>query len=448
MEYSRRRFLNLTTSGLFRNFLAQGSQQMKRPNVVLILADDLGFGDLGCYGGSMPTPNIDRLAQRGLRFTNFHSGGPVCSVSRATLLTGRYAQRLGVPELNGVVFPPTENGLLGGITMADILRYNGYLTGCVGKWHLGHFRPEFLPVSHGFDLFRGIPYGNDMSPLPYYRDMEIVGRVDDARETLTERFAADAIDLIAQARTRENTPFFLYLAFTAPHIPLQPSAPFLGRSGAGLYRDVLLELDWYVGQVVKDLGENTLVMFTSDNGADIDPERPPSERGSNGIYSDGKFSVKEGGIRVPFIACMPGYIPENGVCNELTSSMDILPTLGILSGFDPNDPHLNRPDGIDIRSLLTGETTRVDRKKPLIHFWFEEPKCASGRYCDPAVGKEHNVKLWFKRNGPHLDLLQLQDMDEDPAETGNIAPEHPGIVAQMLRDIEEELSTFNWNTPA
>lgn len=438
---SRRKFLGATLATMLGRAKARATPANK-PNIVFILADDLGFGDLGCYGGPMPTPNIDRLAQRGLRFTNFHTGGPVCSASRATLLTGHYVQRLGVPELNGVVFPETETGLLGGITMADILRYNGYLTGCVGKWHLGHFRPEFLPISHGFDFFRGIPYSNDMSPLSYYRGTEIVGVLNDARDTLTERFTADALDFITQAQTQKNIPFFLYLAFTAPHVPLLPSASFLGRSGIGIYWDVVLELDWYVGQVLRSLGKNTLVIFMSDNGADIDPNKPPGEQGSNGILSGGKFSVREGGIRVPLIFHMPDYIPAGGVCGELTSATDISPTLGILSGFAPDDPHLGQPDGVDIWPLATGEVNRVNRRWPLLYFQFGEPECASGRYRDSADGKEYNVKLWFARNGPNLNPLQLYDMDKDPAEINDVASGHPGIVVQMLRDVKEEFTTF------
>ncbi len=439
---TRRALLGIPMAGYLEKLrIVQATSFINKPNVIFILADDLGSGDLSCYGGPVSTPNIDRLAQRGLRFTNFHSGGPVCSASRATLLTGRYVQRLGVPELNSVIFPGTETGLLGEITIADVLRYNGYLTGCVGKWHLGHYRQEFLPTNHGFDFFRGIPYSNDMSPLPYYRGTEIIGMLDDVRETLTERFAIDALDFITQAQTQKNIPFFLYLAFTAPHIPLQPSASFLGRSGAGVYWDMVLELDWNIGQVLKSLGENTLVIFMSDNGADLG--QPPGERGSNGIYSGGKFEVTEGGIRVPFIAHMPGCIPEDRVCGELTSAMDILPTLGILSGFAPEDPHLGEPDGIDIWPLMTGEADRVNRRRPLLHFQYGDPVCASGRYRDLADGKEYNVKLWFARNSSRLDPLQLYDMDKDPAETSNIAPEHPGIVAQMVREIKEELLTFS-----
>ena len=228
------------------------------PNIVFILADDLN-----CYGGRVLTPNIDALAYGGMRFTCHESAAPVCSASRTALLTGRYAQRLGVRALNSVIFPETIVGLPAVATIADRLRFKGYFTGHVGKWHLGHYAPsgnyrdsEFHPLSRGFDFSRGIPYSNDMSPNFYDNGVDVVEFPDGERKNLTGRLTGDALEFIAQVQDQSN-PFFLYLAYTAPHVPVEPS-----------YSDVIMKLDNAVGQVLSALGTNTIIFFTSDNGAD------------------------------------------------------------------------------------------------------------------------------------------------------------------------------------
>ena len=256
---NRRSFLASTGIALVSQMLRA---QTRKPNVVFILCDDLGYGDLGCYGSKIPTPSLDRMAADGIRFTNFSSADPVCSPSRAALLTGRYPTRVGVPR---VFFPTDTNGLnLDETSLASVLKGQNYKTMCIGKWHLG--RPvEYLPTSRGFDEYFGIPYSNDMNPRVLMHNTDVI---EDpvALETLTPRYTEQAIQFIEKNKT---SPFFLYLPHTYPHIPLGASERFRGKSPEGLYGDVVEEIDWSVGQVretVKRNGleQNTLIMFSSD----------------------------------------------------------------------------------------------------------------------------------------------------------------------------------------
>ena len=269
------------------------------PNIVFIFCDDLGFGDLGCYGSQIKTPNIDRLASEGMRFTNLDSADPVCSPSRSALLTGRYPTRVGVPR---VLFPQDKEGLdLSETTLANVLKARGYRTTCIGKWHLG--RPEqYLPMNRGFDHYFGIPYSNDMTPRVLLEDSKVVE--EPARlETLTQRYTQRATNFI---RESGRSPFFLYMPHTFPHIPLAASDRFRGKSPEGLYGDVVEELDWSVGEVLAELRrngleQNTLVMLSSDNG--------PWYQGSPGKLRGRKATTYEGGVREPFLAKWPGKIP-------------------------------------------------------------------------------------------------------------------------------------------
>jgi arylsulfatase A len=242
------------------------SQGNSLPNVVVVFCDDLGYGDLGCYGSKIRTPNLDRLAAEGMRFTHFYSANPVCSPSRAALLTGRYPTRVGVPR---VLFPGDSSGLNEDEqTIADVLKTRGYRTACIGKWHLG--RPEkYLPTRRGFDSYFGIPYSNDMTPRVLMRNTEVVEQTADLA-SLTPRYTEEAVRFIEGA-TDQGKPFFLYMPHTYPHIPLGASAKFRGKSPLGMYGDVVEELDWSVGEIVKALQrkgieKNTLIVFTSDNG--------------------------------------------------------------------------------------------------------------------------------------------------------------------------------------
>src|SRR5690242_5932685 len=335
---TRRDFLASTGAALGSRLLGAPAQT---PNIVLILCDDLGYGDLGCYGSKLRTSNLDRLAAEGVRFTNMCSADPVCSPSRAALLTGRYPTRVGVPR---VLFPQDKDGLnLNELTLANILKARGYRTACVGKWHLG--RPvEYLPTSRGFDQYFGIPYSNDMMPRVLMKDTQVIENPANL-DNLTARYTQTATQFI---RASNASPFFLYMPHTFPHIPLAASARFRGKSPQGLYGDVIEEIDWSVGEVLKTLREtgverDTLVMLSSDNG--------PWYQGSPGRLRGRKGSTYEGGVREPFLARWPGRIPRGKTTRALASLMDVFPTVTKLAGGKLPAAPL---DGVDMWPLLTG----------------------------------------------------------------------------------------------
>lgn len=412
---------------------ASGAQSVQtRPNIVFIFCDDLGYGDLECYGSKIKTPNLNRLASEGIRFTNFCSADPVCSPSRAALLTGRYPTRVGVPR---VLFPQDKDGLnLDEVTLANVLKKAGYKTACVGKWHLG--RPnEYMPTSRGFDEYLGIPYSNDMTPRVLVHNTEIVE--DPANlDTLTGRYTSYATDFIRRA---SGNPFFLYFPHTFPHIPLGASTRFRGKSQEGLYGDVVEEIDWSVGEVLKTLREigadnNTLVMFSSDNG--------PWYQGSPGLLRGRKDSTYEGGVREPFIARWPGKIPAGRVSNALGSMMDVFPTVTKLCNAQmPSKPL----DGMDIWPLLEGRAASLERP-PLLYFNNWNLQCArwnnwklhvarynTAPYVPPPVGGVKNYVL------PNPELY---DLEKDPAESYDVAPEHADVVAKMQKTIADLIETF------
>jgi arylsulfatase A-like enzyme len=300
----------------------ENQQQETLPNIVFVYCDDLGYGDLACFGNQVNrTPNIDRLAEEGMKFTEFYSASPVCSPSRAALMTGRIPQRMGI---NGVFFPRSYTGMpVEEITIAELLREQGYATGVVGKWHLGH-RREYLPLQRGFDEYFGIPYSNDMLSVVYLEGNEVVDFHVDQHYT-TRTYTEKAVDFIDR---HAEGPFFLYLAHSMPHVPLYVSPEFQDRSGHGIYTDVIEEIDWSVGQVLTKLGEHgildqTLVVFSSDNG----PWLVMRELGgSAGNLREGKQFTFEGGQRVPALAMWHGVIPEGSVYDDMALMMDWFPT--------------------------------------------------------------------------------------------------------------------------
>jgi arylsulfatase len=404
------------------------AQAGQNTNVIVILADDLGFGDLGCYGSRIPTPNLDRMAAEGVRLNRFYSASPVCSPSRAALLTGKYPARTGIVN---VLLPGDPSGLpTTETTIPKVLKERGYKTSCIGKWHLGN-RPAFLPIRHGFDEFRGVPYSNDMYPLPYMNNAQVTLEQCD-QESLTDRFTAQAVDFIQR---QKDSPFFLYMAHTAPHIPIVPAARFKGVSGLGPYGDIVNELDWSVGQVlaaVRDNGldERTLVIFTSDNG--------PWYQGSAGNLQGRKGSTFDGGVRTPFIARMPGRIPAGTTAQGISSMMDLLPTISNLCGA----PTPSGIDGVDLWPMLSGREPFIERDV-LLFFDNHQIQCARWGPWKLHVSRYNSFAWTTDPPGGRFNLPlprpELYNIDADPAEGYDVAAQHPDVVASLRKRIEDLL---------
>ena len=427
----RRHFLKTAGGASLAGALADGAAS-RPPNVVMIYCDDLGYGDLGCYGSRIPTPNIDRIGTEGIRFTHFYSGNPVCSPSRAALLTGRYPPRVGVPR---VLNPMDTTGLPDSeVTIAQMLKARNYATMCVGKWHLGHL-PPYLPMRRGFDEYFGIPYSNDMSPRPLMHNTETLEEPAKL-DTLTPRYTEQALRFIERSK---GSPFFLYLAHTYPHIPLGASERFRGKSPMGLYGDVLQELDWSTGEIMSSLkshglDSNTLVMFSSDNG--------PWYLGSPGRLRGRKGSTYEGGQRVPFLARFPGRIPRGRTCAGIGSVLDILPTLSRLCDVPlPKNP----PDGIDIWPLIASQKPELERDA-LLYFDNVHLQCARWRQWKLHVARYNSAVYSPAPAGGRVNLPlpapELYDVVNDPDESYDVAPERPEVVAEIRSRIERLIATF------
>lgn len=401
---------------------AQESEAMRRPNIVILFTDDQGYGDLSSYGHpTLHTPHLDALAAGGTKLTQFYVASPVCSPSRAALLTGCYPKRVGMHK--HVIFPQYDYGLhTDEVTLADMLRDEGYATGCFGKWHLGH-RPGLLPLDQGFDRYAGVPYSNDMAQvhrpkqnkykyrLPWIEDRAVVEWEPDQAQ-FTRRTTEAAVAFMEEHAAE---PFFVYMPYSMPHIPLYASEDFNGNSPRGLYGDVIEEIDWSVGQVqatLKRLGllENTLVLFTSDNG----PWLSFGENGgSAGLLRGGKGSNWEGGQRVPCIVSWPGTIPAAGVVRDVTYSMDVFPTVaGIVGGkLDPE----RVIDGHDVFDLWRGEAS-------------------AERVAEPFLYYTSRGKLAGIRRGPWKLLLgpgELYQLEHDVSEQRDVAKKHPELVAEL-----------------
>jgi arylsulfatase len=424
--------------------IAAASQaQAPKPNVVMIYCDDLGYGDLGCYGGRIATPNIDRMAGEGIRFTQWTSANPLCSPSRAALLTGRYPTRVNVPR---VLNPFDKEGLPDGEqTLAQLLKPSGYKTMCVGKWHLGHL-PPYLPTNRGFDDYFGIPYSNDMSPktnptptyrrpdappLPVIRGTKVIEEEPDQRY-LTKRYTEESIRFIEASK---NDPFFLYLPHNMPHSPVFASERFRGKSPLGLYGDVISELDWSVGEILSTLKKNgldgrTLVMFSSDNG--------PWFEGSPGRLRGRKGMTWEGGVRVPFIARMPGRIPGGRVSDQVGSMMDVFPSVAKLCGVMP----AKQPDGIDLWPVLGGASREIDREA-LLYFDQWNLQCARWKNWKLHLMR-WNTDFYSqgKRVSAILPAPELYDLAQDPDESYNMAGDRPQVVKDLVARVEKILPTF------
>jgi arylsulfatase len=405
------------------------------PNVIFIFADDLGYGDLGCYGSKIPTPNLDQMASEGIRFRSFYSASPVCSASRAALLTGRYPVRSGI---NGVLFPDDNKGIPESeTTIAQMLKWANYRTMCIGKWHLGA-KPDFLPTNRGFDEFFGVPFSNDMYPLPLMRGTEVIANKAKL-SLLTQQYTKEAVDFIGRST---DTPFFLYLAHTFPHIPIAASPEFRGKSGMGMYGDAVAEIDWSCGQILqalkdKGLDENTLVIFSSDNG--------PWYEGTAGRLRGRKGETWEGGMREPFIARFPGRIPPDRVTEAMGTMMDVLPTLARVCGAPLPGASL---DGVNIWPILTGDAESVDR--PLfLYFDGIHAQCArSGRWKLHVA--RYDAFPWVPgppegRFNLPLKHPELYDVASDPEEAFDVASDNPDVVNDIQTQIRDAMTTMPLN---
>jgi len=440
-----------------------------KPNFIVIFTDDMGYGDIGVFGHpSIRTPHLDNMAAEGQKWTSFYVSAPVCTPSRAGLLTGRLAIRSGMTsDVRRVLFPDSNGGLpQSEVTIAKLLQGNGYRTAAVGKWHLGHFSPH-LPTDHGFESYFGIPYSNDMDrvpgaggsnyidaqikladdedfsayQVPILRNTEIVERPADQR-TITKRFTEEAVQKIKEFK---NEPFFIYLAHSLPHIPLFRSAEFKDVSLAGFYGDVIEEIDWSVGEIIaalkaEGLDENTLVIFTSDNG----PWHTfRIHGGSAGMLRGAKGGTFEGGMRVPTIARWPGKL-KNGIVMDMATTLDLLPTFCNLSGTQlPADRQL---DGYDISPLLLG-TGKSERD---VVFYYRDTEPFAVRVGDFkahfVTQNEYGTQTaQFITNPPTiinneasvLEIPLLYNVNVDPGERFNLADKHPEIIDTIRKVLEE-----------
>lgn len=406
-----------------------------RPNVIVMICDDLGSGDLGCYGSDLNTPNLDRMASEGVRFARMNTAHPICSASRGALLTGRYSTRTGTKP---VYFPYDTDGMnLDEVTIANLLHEQRYRSMCIGKWHLGSM-PEYLPTSRGFDSYLGVPYSVDMQPLPMIENKTIIEENAD-RALLTPRYTEAALQFIESSSPE---PFFLYLAYSYPHIPINASPRFKGRSQQGIYGDAVEEIDWSVGEILqtlkrRKLDEDTLVIFTSDHG--------PWYQGCPGPHRGRKGTTYEGGCRVPFLARWSGVIPAGHTCEEWASNMDIFPTVASICGADlPLKP----VDGANISELLMGGS-QPDRRDPLLYFSPMEGgfnlQCARrGRWKLRIAQYTKDPYVLGTGAGENLRLAnaELYDLDEDPGESYDVASLHPDIASRIGAEIDQMVPSF------
>jgi len=426
---------------------ALSAEPQRPPNFVLILADNLGYGDVGPFGSTLHrTPQLDRMAAEGTRFTHFYASAGVCTPSRASLMTGCYAQRIGLasPNPDGLVLRPVSpNGLHPDeITIAEVLKPHGYATAIVGKWHLGD-QPPFLPTRQGFDSYYGIPYSDDMTadkgppgrwpPLPLMEDDRVVEAPAD-RNLLTRRYTERALAFLEANR---NRPFFLYLPHAMPGSTRAPfaSESFRGRSANGPWGDSVEELDWSTGQILDRLRQlgierRTLVIFTSDNGAPGTGRKDDLSLGSNGRLFGRGYTTAEGAFRVPMIAWWPGRVHAGRTCDQLTTTMDLLPTFAHLAGTEP--PRDRVIDGKDIRPLLFGEAGAVSPHEAFYYYYGDQLQAVrSGPWklfvplAEPRRHPHHS--------GPGPSPAMLFNVVEDVGCRKDVAARHPEIVARLTR---------------
>lgn len=424
------------------------------PNIILIFCDDLGFADLSSYGSVWnQTPEIDRMAAEGLRFTDFYAGAPVCTPSRAGLMTGSYARRVDLDlDLNNrwVLFPKAHKGINPEeTTLPEVLQTAGYATAIIGKWHLGD-QPEFLPIRHGFDYWFGLPYSNDMGVkkqekrlLPLMQNQTVLEQLEQKKETdqawLTKRYTEEALRWINK---NKEQPFFLYLAHTMPHNPVAAREAFHQQTNnpkQGFGASVA-EISWSTGKILdylkqEGMAENTLVIFTSDNGG------APHWGASNGILKGRKGQTHEGGVRVPCIAWWPGKIKAGSTCNSPASVLDFYPTFAALANHQVDDGV--KRDGIDITEyFFTPGAEQADRP----YFYWHVGYLQAVRYGDWKLNllgrfseeEQQNIRKSTYRIVDFSDRIELYNLREDPGESNDKAAEHPEIIAKLLELAEKE----------
>ncbi|MCI0500033.1 MAG: sulfatase [Planctomycetales bacterium] len=461
---NRREFLSKTSAGILSLSLAgcfnarRNAAGHKKPNFVIIFTDDQGYADVGCYGAEgFQTPHLDQMAREGMRFTDFHVSQAVCSASRASLLTGCYSNRVSIL---GALMPWDTNGLHPDEqTIAEILKPAGYTAGIFGKWHLGHHRP-FLPLQHGFDEYAGLPYSNDMWPVDYdgtpfaekqsakspgkaeypplplmegNKKVDEIGTLSD-QDRLTTLYTERAVAFIEK---NKNRPFFLYMPHSMPHVPLGVSEKFRGKSQQGLYGDVIMEIDWSVGQILaalksSGLDENTLVIFASDNGPWLNFG---NHAGSAKPLREGKGAMWEGGARVPCVMRWPGHIEKGLTCSKMAATIDILPTMAAIA--DVRLPE-KKIDGVDISPLLAGDEKANPRKQYYYYYGEALQAVREGKWklVFPHSYRTYNGVKPGKDGwpGPYAKGqtgLALYDLEKDVSESVNVADGHPGVVARL-----------------
>jgi arylsulfatase A-like enzyme len=458
-DYTRREFLEVSAWGaasltMLGIFGCRAIKKGKKPNIIIIFCDDLGYGDLGTFGHpTIRTPHLDEMAIEGQKWTSFYVAASVCTPSRAALMTGRYPIRSGMCSYeHRVLFPNSTGGIpQTEITLADALKKVGYATACIGKWHLGHL-PSYLPTEHGFDYYYGIPYSNDMDyvggesafekvrykpkteywNVPLMRNKEIIERPAD-QNTITKRYTQEAVQFIKQ---NKNRPFFLYFPHSMVHTPLFASDEFDNTSRRGLFGDAMEEVDWSVGMILRTLEEenlrdDTLVVFTSDNGPWLSMLQAG---GSAGLLRMGKGTTWEGGMRVPAIFYWPGRI-KPGTVMDMGTTLDLFPTVCSLTGADFPDDRMM--DGYDLSPALfdgqaspresmiyyRGEMVYAARKGPYkAHFITE------GAYGMGEDRTEHGIPLLFQ-------------LEHDPGENYDIAAQHPEVIEEINQMVEEHKKT-------
>jgi len=416
------------------------------PNIVLIFTDDQGYRDVGIFGADdIETPNLDQMAADGVKLTSFYSAQAVCSASRAGILTGCYPNRIGI---HNAMMPNSKKGLHPSeTTLAEMLKATGYKTAIYGKWHLGD-HPDFLPTKNGFDEWFGIPYSNDMwplhpqqgpvfnfGPLPLYENETVIDTLTDQTQ-LTTQITEHSVDFIHR---NKNNPFFLYVPHPQPHVPLFVSDKFKGKSNRGLYGDVIMEIDWSVGQILKALREdaledNTLVIFTSDNGPWL---AYGNHAGSALPYREGKGTAWEGGQREPFIARWPGKLPAGKVIDVPVMAIDILPTIAEITDSKLPEKTI---DGMNVWKVLTGESEKSPQEAYFYYYRVNElhgVRYGKWKLYFPHTYRTMNGQEPGKDGLPgeyrmiDLEQIELYDLENDESETKNVADEHPEVVEKI-----------------